>query len=913
MASYYVSTTGNDNNPGTEIQPFKTIQKAREVIRTRTGTWTGDIYVWLRGGTYTPTASLEFTAADAGKNGHYVAYQAYRGERPIISGGTPLTGWTPYQNGIYRTSCDSMEFRQLYVNGKKATRARFPNKGTYNRLASWNTSSKTINIIADELGSVQNLPNGKVEMIVQQYWAESIMRVTSVANNGPYKSITVNNHEKEIVFNREWPQKSADQPYHFENSLDFLDQEGEWYLDNNVFPHYVYYKPFAEENLSTASVVAPNIETLVRVSGADFGNHAHHLIFEGITFEYSNWTRPTYYGNIGLQSQQYSVGNDRADRPKAAFYVRNADHMRFTRNVFRNCGSTGLDIYTSTNNIVVEGNVFHDISGNGMQIGKFSEPDVAIATVYNPSDTREYCETNVIANNYVYTCGTDYYCANGIAAGYIRNTSIIHNDVTDLPYTGINSGWGWTFSTNAMSSNHIDNNHIYDVIQLLCDGAGIYTLSNQSPASTIQNNYIHNTSRSIWATTQYTPTYPVASIYLDQGTSGFTIDHNCLVNTIPKWEVNFTDIIGSYNTLGTNPSYDAAIINNAGIQSAFQDIRSIDPMPAKPFPPTPSIPTSGLKLWLKADAPEGAIVKDINNLVNTWGDQSGYTNTAMQTIASYQPLYVSNTINNKPTLRFDGIDDRMDILSLAGSKPQYTFIMVIKPKGLTDNNQCIGASGGWGQFMFHSAANGTVYCGTGVPGRLTTSRGTMTDSVVQLFTFGYLGTTGTSKLYKNGAEVASGVLSQVQTAWTGFLLGLTNSSTLKGDVPEIILYDRVLSATERTTIESYLTIKYGIITNLAKMAAPTDTVIKAPNVYTVTPNPANSEITIAVDASLSKGNGTTIKKVHLFNINGRLVKTVSHQTSHLQMSVSNLPAGIYFIEVHSSANKIYRQKIVIQH
>lgn len=807
MASYYVSTTGNDSNPGTESQPFKTIKKARDVIRARPGTWTGDIYVWIRGGTYTFSSTLEFTESDAGKDGHYVAYQAYTNERPIISGGTKITGWTNWQNGIYRAPCSAMEFRQLYVNGKKAIRARSPNKGSYSRLTSWNTPANTISIIGTQLGNVQNLANGKVEMIVQQYWAESIMRIASVATNGLYKDITVNTTERDIVFGRDWPAKSADQAYHFENSLDFLDQAGEWYLDNNVSPRYVYYKPLPGENMATADIVAPNIDTLIRVAGADLGTHAHHMVFEGITFEYANWTRPTFHGNIGLQSQQYSIGNDRTDRPAAAFYIRNADHMRLTRNVFRFCGSSGLDIYTSANNIVVEGNVFHDISGNGMQVGKFSEADMPIAGLYDPTDTREYNVDNVIANNYIYTCATDYYCANGIAGGYIRNANIIYNEVTDLPYTGINSGWGWTFNENAMSNNHIEYNHIFNVVKLLCDGGGIYTLSNQGPASTIEHNYIDSTTRSVWATTTHTWTYPVASIYLDQGSSGFTIDGNCVANNIPKWRVNF-NATEAYNTLGTNPAYDTAIMNNAGIQPAFQDIRLIDPMPVPPAPPAPPIPTAGLRLWLRGDGPDGSVVKDINNYVSTWADGSGFTNTAMQTVQLYRPLYVASAINGKPAMRFDGVDDRMDIPELKGNMNTYTFIMVLKPNGLADYNQSLGALGGWGQFLFHGSANGTIYCGTGVPGRVNTSAGVLTNAEAQVFSFTYPGTSTTSRLYRNGTEVASGTLSQVPVAWTGFMIGATNTNTLKGDVGEIIFYNRVLTNTEREDVEAYLKTKY---------------------------------------------------------------------------------------------------------
>src|SRR5690606_14786944 len=112
---------------------------------------------------------------------------------------------------------------------------------------------------------------------------------------------------------------------------------------------------------------------------------------------------------------------------------------------------------------------------------------------------------------------------------------------------------------------------IYSVGQLLCDGGGIYTLSNQGPASTSKYNYIDSTYRSIWATTPLTLTYPVASIYLDQGSNGFTIDQNCVDNNISRCRVNFNGT-EAYNTLGTNPVHDTAIINNAGIQPAYQDI-----------------------------------------------------------------------------------------------------------------------------------------------------------------------------------------------------------------------------------------------------------------------------------------------------------------------------------------------------
>ena len=88
----FVAPNGDDTNPGTMAQPFKTVAKARDVVRGMTATMTADITVYLRGGTYPQTSTLTFGNADSGKNGFYVKYLAYPSERPIITGGQPITG-----------------------------------------------------------------------------------------------------------------------------------------------------------------------------------------------------------------------------------------------------------------------------------------------------------------------------------------------------------------------------------------------------------------------------------------------------------------------------------------------------------------------------------------------------------------------------------------------------------------------------------------------------------------------------------------------------------------------------------------------------------------------------------------------------------------------------------------------------
>ena len=94
QASYFISPQGSDSNSGTCESPFLTITKARDVVRARHPAMTGDIHVYLRGGTYPLSQTIQFTNADSGRNGHYIHYQAYKDEKPELSGALKVTGWT---------------------------------------------------------------------------------------------------------------------------------------------------------------------------------------------------------------------------------------------------------------------------------------------------------------------------------------------------------------------------------------------------------------------------------------------------------------------------------------------------------------------------------------------------------------------------------------------------------------------------------------------------------------------------------------------------------------------------------------------------------------------------------------------------------------------------------------------------
>ncbi len=583
----YVAPNGDDTNPGTQAQPLKTVAKARDLVRGMTATMTGDITVYLRGGTYPQTATLAFANADSGKNGFYVKYVAYPGEQPIITGGQPITGWTltDTTNGIYTATGVTSRFRQLYVNGTKAIRARSPNLGAngaanFNRITAADNTAQTIQVKASEAGNWNNLT--KVEMHLMTGWGDNTLRLASLTISGSSATLKVQSPENSIVFVRPYPHLGGqfgtfvNHAYYFENALEFLDQPGEWYLDETK--NVLSYKPRSGEDMSKAVVVAPMLETVLSVTGTSTTDQASYLWFQGITFAHATYLGPSQSGFCDAQAGQPNLtatsdNKQTIGHPPAGVSLMNANHIHFERNIFTQMGSTGLDLISGTHDNMIIGNVVTEIAGNGISVGKFTASDTTEYHVpYNPTDKAEICTNDTIKDNYIHHVTTEFQGGVGIAAGYPKQLDIEHNEVADTNYTGISVGYGWTNSVNAMSNNKINNNNVHNVCQILADGAALYTLSNQDPASEMQYNYLHDYQTPQWAD------YGDNGIYLDEQTSGYTVAHNAMVNAP-------TNVVRNKNgsdTITDTPTSNPSSVNSmAGIESTYADIKTLTiPVPS---------------------------------------------------------------------------------------------------------------------------------------------------------------------------------------------------------------------------------------------------------------------------------------------------------------------------------------------
>ena len=555
----YVSLQGNDKNPGTKEAPFNTlnraIKQAREWRRLNRLEVAGGIYISLEEGVYAQRNSLFLRPEDSGTPDSPTVICAVDGAHPVISGGVAVTGWKRGYNHpaipeklkqkIWSAEAPlignrRVETRQMWVNGHKVQRAaQFPGGGL-ERMIDFNPEEQTITIPVSQSVNPKRLQNaGQLEMIVHQRWAIAILRVKSIDAKDGQAVVRFHEPESHLEFAHPWPQpiiggEKGNSSFCLINALELLDQPGEWFQE---YPSgTIYYYPQAGENMETAEVIIPALETLVTIDGT-LSRPVKHIQFNGITFEHTSWMRPSYQGHVTLQGgfpllDAYKLQEpglpEKAElenqawitRPETAIRVRGAEHIDFKHCTFRHLSSTGLDYEWAVTASSVEDCQFTDIGGTALLVGAFPDGGFETHIPFIPADVRELCSHITIRNNFISNVTNEDWGCVGIGAGYVRNMDISHNEVCHLNYSGICVGWGWTSLESGMCNNRIEANYVHHFARRLYDAGGLYTLSNQ-PGSVMRNNRIEHLIEAPYATNDR-----AFYIYLDEATDGYTMENN---------------------------------------------------------------------------------------------------------------------------------------------------------------------------------------------------------------------------------------------------------------------------------------------------------------------------------------------------------------------------------------------------
>ncbi|HID24780.1 MAG TPA: right-handed parallel beta-helix repeat-containing protein, partial [Planctomycetaceae bacterium] len=516
---FYVAANGRDDWTGRRAQPnaartdgpFATIDRARDAIRRlkRKGPIPGPVEVLIRGGMYFLDEPFVLTPEDSGTAAAPITYAAYPGEKPVLSGGRPIRGWRKGAGQTWTVHLPDVQagqwfFRQLFVNGRRAIRARAPNRG-YLRVvglvdvptgAPWNQGVDRFRFAPGDIRPWHDLTN--VELVVFHSWNTSRVRIAEVDE----KTNVVRFTGKTIFRPLAW---DPQQRYYVENARELLDAPGEWYLDRES--GVLTYWPRDGEDWPRAECIAPVLTELVRFDGdPDTGRFVEHVRLEGLSFQHADWT----LGPKGYGDPQAAV------TIPAAVMADGARHCVIRRCEIAHVGRYGLWFRRGCKHNRIEQNHVHDLGAGGIRLG---EPNMAQTDEAESSD-------NLIANNYIHDGGHVYAAGVGFWLAHAGHNVFEHNEIHSFNYTGISLGWNWNEAPTRTLHNTIRFNRVHHVMRgVLSDGAGLYTLGTQT-GTVIRNNVFHD----IWP---YLGRPAMAwGIYFDQGSNGLTVENNVVYHTL---------------------------------------------------------------------------------------------------------------------------------------------------------------------------------------------------------------------------------------------------------------------------------------------------------------------------------------------------------------------------------------------
>ena len=502
----------------------------------------------IREGVYYLQQTLEFKPEDSGTKEFPITWRAFENEKVILSGGRTVRGdWKKDSDGktwyadlpstkgwvkdvtqpeIYlKQPFGPWHFRQLYVNEKRAVRARFPNANEQNPFLYAIDGSKGYVKLRD--GEVKpswgDEPDAQINIVPQWRFFNQWNDVTGV--NVKEATITIGPRERHALMNKgSW--------FWIEGVKSELDQPGEWYLDTKI--GRLYYIPEPGQNPHNQKIIVPFLNRIIYLKGdVENGTHVTYMNFKGLEFRHTTFT----LGQI--EARVHTDG---------AVMFENAQNCSVENCTFENIGGYALWLHLDSKNNKFCWNTVLNSGGGGVLLTGSRLSYMDDTKIYTPGEAAAKVAPYLteISHNTVKHCGQIRYYGGGVhidsrpaSMAMFPGNHIAHNHFQDLSRNGV-------FAFRNQGGNVVEFNEIHDCLQTTIDGACIHfaSMNRFNAPNYILNNYLYD----MWGYKQNPDGKPermlANGVFLDWATSNTTVKNNVIYNSGEK---EIKAIMGNWN------------------------------------------------------------------------------------------------------------------------------------------------------------------------------------------------------------------------------------------------------------------------------------------------------------------------------------------------------------------------------
>eukprot|EP01060_Flectonema_neradi_P005271 TRINITY_DN1349_c7_g1_i1.p1 TRINITY_DN1349_c7_g1~~TRINITY_DN1349_c7_g1_i1.p1 ORF type:complete len:603 (+),score=133.05 TRINITY_DN1349_c7_g1_i1:64-1809(+) len=421
------------------------------------------------------------------------------GNSSEISGGfvIPPSVWKQgskaglWQADVSSSTLSDVSPRQLYINGVRCQRAS-AGSGPVSLLGDKSTQRDFGYSISSDKADQYNIGSwGNDTEFIYRYpqWSESRCTVDHINKQGSDIEVHMTQPCFSIMSNKPCNQGSKT-PYDIENTgLVNSLTEGQFYLDRDVSykPRTLYFFSSSIDPRK-AEAISPKLDVVLLVANTT------NVTWSGVTFEHGAYNVPNSdTGFVEQQSGALVLKPDPSSCNSSEWYpmpsnivVEHSSVVLFDRVTVRHMGAGGIQTKKGCQHVTIQNSNFYDISGTAVQVGAYNT-----FAESNPNDQELY---TVIHNNTITNVAAEFRGTCGVQGGYTAGTQITHNDMFNLPYSGVSLGWGWARVQHSYAANNtISYNNVTQFKRQMGDGGALYVLGPQ-PNSQMKGNYVSSST-----------------------------------------------------------------------------------------------------------------------------------------------------------------------------------------------------------------------------------------------------------------------------------------------------------------------------------------------------------------------------------------------------------------------------------